>query len=76
MDVLRDAFYQYFSGSFNGLVLSELREKRSMVYTAYGVVRTPVLPGFPTYFSGQIGTQNDESGRSTDCVHGFAKQYA
>ncbi|MEG0038372.1 MAG: insulinase family protein [Bacteroides sp.] len=60
-DVLRDAFYQYFSGSFNGLVLSELREKRSMVYTAYGVVRTPVLPGFPTYFSGQIGTQNDKA---------------
>ena len=37
-DVLRDAFYQYFSGDFNGLVLSELREKRSMVYSAYGVV--------------------------------------
>ena len=40
-DVLRDAFYQYFSGDFNGLVLSELREKRSMVYSAYGVVTTP-----------------------------------
>ena len=33
-DVLRDAFYQYFSGDFNGLVLNELREKRSMVYSA------------------------------------------
>lgn len=60
-DVLRDAFYQYFSGSFNGLVLSELREKRSMVYTAYGLVTTPILPGFPTNFVGQIGTQNDKA---------------
>ncbi|MDR2969223.1 MAG: insulinase family protein [Tannerellaceae bacterium] len=60
-DVLNDAFYQYFSGSFNGLVLSELREKRSMVYTAGGVIRTPERPGFPMYFIGQIGTQNDKA---------------
>ncbi|NDV59312.1 pitrilysin family protein [Bacteroides sp. 519] len=60
-DVLNDAFYQYFSGSFNGLVLLELREKRSMVYTAYGAVATPVLPNHPSCFVGQIGTQNDKA---------------
>ena len=60
-DVLRDAFYQYFSGDFNGLVLNELREKRSMVYSAYGTVTTPILPGYPTTFIGQIGTQNDKA---------------
>lgn len=60
-DVLRDAFYQYFSGDFNGLVLSELREKRSMVYSAYGIVTTPILSGYPTTFIGQIGTQNDKA---------------
>ena len=60
-DVLRDAFYQYFSGDFNGLVLNELREKRSMVYSAYGIVTTPILPGYPTTFIGQIGTQNDKA---------------
>lgn len=60
-DVLIDAFYQYFSGSFNGLVLNELREKRSMVYTAYGAVAKPVLPENPCYFVGQIGTQNDKA---------------
>ena len=42
-DVLRDAFYQYFSGDFNG------------------VVTTPALPGYPTTFIGQIGTQNDKA---------------
>lgn len=60
-DVLNDAFYQYFSGSFNGLVLSELREKRSMVYTAYGAISTPERPGYPSSFVGQIGTQNDKA---------------
>lgn len=60
-DVLRRAFYQYFSGSFNGLVINELREKRSMVYTAYGVVNSPLLLGHPTYYVGSIGTQNDKA---------------
>ncbi len=60
-DVLRDAFYQYFSGSFNGLVLVELREKRSMVYTAHGLVTSAMLPGLPCSFVGQIGTQNDKA---------------
>lgn len=60
-DVLRDGFYQYFSGGFNGLVLNELREKRSMVYTAYGAISTPSLPDYPTAFVGQIGTQNDKA---------------
>lgn len=60
-DVLNDAFYQYFSGSFSGLVLSELREKRSMVYTAHGTISTPQRPGYPSYFTGRIGTQNDKA---------------
>ena len=60
-DVLMNAFYQYFSGSFNGLVINELREKRSMVYSSYGFLQKPVLPGNPSYFVGQIGTQNDKA---------------
>ena len=35
-DVGYDAFNQYFSGGFSGLVMNEIREKRSMAYTAYG----------------------------------------
>lgn len=60
-DVLHEAFYQYFSGSFNGLVISELREKHSMVYTAGGIIASPILPGYPTFFRGFIGTQNDKA---------------
>ena len=65
-DVLRDAFYQYFSGGFNGLVINEIREKRSMAYTAGAYVSTPSLPGNPTYLIGRIGTQNDKANDAID----------
>ena len=59
-DVVSDAFNQYMSGGFTGLVMYEIREKRSMAYTAYGVDRTAQLPGKDCFFYGYIGTQNDK----------------
>jgi len=60
-DVLRDAFNQYFSGGFNGLVLNEIREKRSMAYTAGAYIDNTGIKDKPTYFFGNIGTQNDKA---------------
>lgn len=60
-EVLAYAFYQYFSGDFNGLVLTEIREKRSMAYTAGARPITPTLAGNPMFFYGTIGTQNDKT---------------
>lgn len=65
-DVVRDAFNQYFSGSFNGLVMDEIREKRSMAYTAYAVAAKPTVPGNPTFLYGSIGTQNDKANDAID----------
>ena len=48
------------SGGFTGLIMYEIREKRSMAYTAYGVDATPSLPGKECYFYGYIGTQSDK----------------
>ena len=59
-DVQSDAFNQYVSGGFTGLIMYEIREKRSMAYTAYGVDRTPQLPGKDCYFYGYVGTQSDK----------------
>ncbi|MBR6017247.1 MAG: insulinase family protein [Paludibacteraceae bacterium] len=59
-DVISDAFNQYFSGGFTGLVMNEIRTKRSMAYTAYGVDATPSLPGKNCYFIGYVGTQSDK----------------
>ena len=59
-DVVSSAFNQYMSGGFTGLIMYEIREKRSMAYTAYGVDRKPSLPGKDCYFYGYIGTQSDK----------------
>jgi len=59
-DVSSDAFNQYMSGGFTGVVLNEIRVKRSMAYTAYGVDATPALPGKDCYFYGYVGTQSDK----------------
>ena len=66
--VLFQAFNHYFSGGFTGIVLDEIREKRSMAYTASGsAVRGP-LPGKESYFMGYIGTQSD---KAVDAINVF-----
>ena len=59
-DAYRAAFNQYFSGGFNGLVMQEIREYRSMAYTAHGVKYIPPITGKKTHFEGYIGTQADK----------------
>jgi len=54
------AFNEYFSGGFSGLVMNEIREKRSMAYTAYGGFRCPQIQGRNTQFIGYVGTQSDK----------------
>ena len=59
-DVLIDAFNEYFGGGFSGIVMNEIREKRSMAYTAYGYIGTPPVPKRNTSFTGYVGTQSDK----------------
>ena len=59
-DVQSDAFNQYMSGGFTGIIMNEIRVKRSMAYSAYGVDATPELPGKDCYFIGYVGTQSDK----------------
>ena len=65
-DVASDAFNQYMSGGFTGIVMNEIRVKRSMAYTAYGVNATPILPGKDCYFYGYVGTQSDKVADAID----------
>lgn len=64
--VAYNAFNEYFSGSFSGLVLNEIREKRSMAYYAYGHFVKPARQERLTYFYGQMGTQNDKVADAVD----------
>ena len=59
-DVVSEAFNQYLSGGFSGVIMNEIRTKRSMAYTAYGVDATPILQGKDCYFIGYVGTQSDK----------------
>jgi len=70
-DVLRDAFNQYFGLDFTGLVLNEIREKRSMAYTAYAQVGTQGLAGKDSYMIGYIGTQNDKANEAVEVFMGL-----
>ncbi len=65
-DIPSNAFNQYFSGGFSGLVLDEIRTKRSMAYTASGSVSTPALQDKSTYFIGYVGTQHDKVADAVD----------
>jgi predicted Zn-dependent peptidase len=40
-DPYKDAFNEYFSGGFTGLVLQEIREYRSLAYSAGGYYQRP-----------------------------------
>jgi predicted Zn-dependent peptidase len=70
-DVGYDAFNQYFSGGFSGLVMNEIREKRSMAYTAYGYVSTPSIAGKDSYLFGYVGTQGDKVADAIDVFMGL-----
>ncbi len=56
-----DAFNTYFSGDFSGLVLQEIREYRSMAYSAGARYRIPDKSGKESLFMGYIGTQSDKT---------------
>ncbi len=64
--VLFQAFNQYFSGGFSGLVLDEIRTKRSMAYSAGGYMIAGEYPGKDSYFFGTIGTQSDKVADAVD----------
>lgn len=64
-----DEFNMYFGGGFSGLVLQEVREYRSLAYSAGAGFRIPALKNKPTYFIGFIGTQADKTNEVIDVFH-------
>lgn len=56
-----DAFNTYFSGDFSGLVMQEIREFRSLAYTASANYVIPKKFGQKSFLIGYIGTQSDKT---------------
>ncbi|MDR3060941.1 MAG: insulinase family protein [Dysgonamonadaceae bacterium] len=73
-DVYHTAFNQYFAGGFSGLVLQEIREYRSMAYSAGAAYRNPPVEGKKCYFIGALGTQADKTVEAVDVFMGLINQ--
>jgi predicted Zn-dependent peptidase len=67
------AFNVYFGGDFSGLVLQEIREYRSLAYTAGAFYRTPAREGAATHFYGYAGTQADKTLEALEVFYGLIK---
>ena len=55
-----EMYNEYFGGSMNSIVFQEIREKRSLAYTAAAYFVEPNEKGRYTYNMTHIGTQNDK----------------
>ena len=54
-------FNKYFGSGMSALVFQEIREFRSLAYSAYGVYQVPWYLNGEGYFRGYIGTQTDKT---------------
>jgi predicted Zn-dependent peptidase len=66
-----EAFNDYFGGGFSGLILQEIREYRSLAYSAGGNFRLPNLKGSPVNFIGYVGTQSDKTLTAMETFNGL-----
>jgi len=61
-------YNEYFGGSMNAIVFQEMRESRSLAYSAWAGYNEPSLLGRPYTYRTQIATQND---KLDDAVQAF-----
>ncbi len=65
---LIELYNEYFGGSMNSVVFQEMRESRSLAYSAIAYQTEPSLPGKPYTYRTQIATQND---KMNDAIEAF-----
>lgn len=69
-----DAFNMYFGGGFSGLVLQEIREYRSMAYSAGARYSVPDIKNKNVDFIGYIGTQADKTIEALEIFTGLVRE--
>lgn len=60
MNPFVELYNEYFGGSMNAIVFQEMREARSLAYSAWAVLVEPSRIGAPYRYQAQIATQNDK----------------
>jgi len=63
-----DAFNAYIGGGFSGIILQEIREYRSLAYSAGGGYRIPYQRGKRGHFSAYVGCQGDKTIEAIDVM--------
>ena len=69
-----EAFNQYFSGGFNGLVIKEIRENRGLAYSAGASLSVPTYRDWTTVMSGYVGTQADKTSDAVEVLVELLKE--
>ncbi len=69
-----DAFNEYFGGGFNGLIMKEIREYRSLAYSAGARFSYPLISSWKGYLIGSIGTQADKTNESVEVLVNLLKE--
>ncbi len=60
IEVLRNVYNEYFGGGMNAIVFQEMRESRSLAYSAWANMIAPGNLRRPYTYRAQIATQNDK----------------
>lgn len=60
IEPLREIYNEYFGGSMNAIVFQEMRESRSLAYSAGARLTSPSNLRMPYVYSARIGTQTDK----------------
>lgn len=66
-----NAFNTYFGGSFSGIVMQEIREFRSLSYSATGTYSIPAKSNYASAYSGYVGTQADKTHEALEVYTGI-----
>lgn len=68
-----NAFNEYFGGGMSSIVFQEIREFRSLGYSAYAYYTYPNAKGKKGHLFGYLGTQNDKVLEALDALYGLIK---
>lgn len=69
IEPLRNIYNEYFGGGMNSIVFQEMRESRSLAYSAWAGMSAPSKADRPYLFRTSIATQNDKLGDAIDAFN-------
>ena len=69
LETQRELYNEYFGGGMNTIVFQEMRESRSLAYSASAYMRAPSKKAQPYVYTTFIATQNDKMGDAIDAFN-------